>query len=251
MKRLFSGLLLLGSLAATSCGTGPDEEEPSIPKATNEAPAPSRDEGEAAPATFLVKLETTKGDVIIEFHRDWSPLGVDRIHRLVKTGFYDDCAFFRVLPRFAAQFGIHGDPQVSAEWRNRNLIDELPKQSNLRGMVSYAQATQPNTRTTQLFINLKDNSNMLDPQNFAPIGKVIQGMDVVDSLFSRYGEQASNAQAEIQMHGNAFLKANFPQLDYIKKATIVTATPEPTPEPGKTLENTTPATQQPLEAPRP
>ena len=135
---------------------------------------------EKAPATYKVKFDTSKGAITMTVHRDWAPNGADRLYNLVKAGFYDDVRFFRVIPNFMAQFGIHGTPSVMAAWRPAQIKDDPVKQSNLRGFVTFATAG-PNTRTTQLFINFKDNSS-LDKQGFAPVGEVTSGMDVVDKI---------------------------------------------------------------------
>ncbi len=178
---------------------------------------------ESAPETFKVKFTTTKGDIVIELNRSWSPNGVDRFYNLVKIGFYTDIAFFRVIKGFMAQFGISGDPLVSAKWREANISDDPVQESNTRGKVSFATAG-PNTRTTQLFINYGNNSN-LDRMGFSPIGEVVEGMDVVDSLYMEYGEGAPRDkgpdQGYIQQRGNTYLKEQFPNLDYIKKAAIM------------------------------
>ena len=176
-----------------------------------------------APAVYKVKMSTTKGDFTIEVHRDWAPLGADRFYNLVKMGYFTDVAFFRVIKGFMVQFGIHGDPAVNRVWRNANIDDDpTGKQSNKRGMVTFATAG-PNTRTTQLFINYADNSR-LDGMGFAPIGKVVSGMDVVDALEGFYGEGApagrGPSQGRLQGEGNKYLKADFPKLDYIKSASI-------------------------------
>jgi peptidyl-prolyl cis-trans isomerase A (cyclophilin A) len=183
------------------------------------------DVNKTAPAKFLAKFETSKGDFVIEVQRDWAPKGADRFYNLVKNGFYNDIRFFRVIqtPRkFMAQFGIHGDPKVSEKWRDANIPDDPVKQSNTRGMVSFATAG-PNTRTTQVFINYDDNSR-LDGMGFSPFGKVIQGIEVVDQLYSGYGEGAPRGQGpdqgRIQREGNAYLVKEFEKLDYVKKATI-------------------------------
>jgi peptidyl-prolyl cis-trans isomerase A (cyclophilin A) len=176
-----------------------------------------------APATFKVNLDTTKGPIVIDVHRDWAPNGADRFYNLVKSGFYDNVRFFRVIPSFMAQFGIHGDPQVAAAWRSAQIKDDPVKQSNNRGFVTFATAG-PNTRTTQLFINFKDNST-LDKQGFAPFGEVTKGMDVVDKIYDGYGEGAPRGrgpdQGRLQSEGNAYLEKDFAKLDYIKTATIV------------------------------
>jgi len=166
-------------------------------------------------------------------HRDWAPQGADRFYELVNSGYFDGVRFFRVLPGFMAQFGIHGDPKVSAKWRNQNIPDDPVLKSNTRGMLSYATAG-PGTRTTQVFINFGDN-RMLDPQGFAPFGQVIEGMAVVDKLYAAYGEGAPRGrgpdQGRIQAEGNAYLERDFPKLDYVKKATVVTPAPAPVPAP--------------------
>jgi peptidyl-prolyl cis-trans isomerase A (cyclophilin A) len=178
---------------------------------------------EQAPATFKVNFDTSKGPFVIEVHRDWAPNGADRFYNLVKAGFYDDVRFFRVIPNFMAQFGIHGNPSVMQAWRQAQIKDDPVKQSNQRGYVVFATAG-PNTRTTQLFINFRDNSG-LDKQGFAPFGRVVSGMDVVDKIYDGYGEGAPRGkgpeQGRIQAEGNAYLTKDFPRLDYIKTATIV------------------------------
>jgi peptidyl-prolyl cis-trans isomerase A (cyclophilin A) len=176
-----------------------------------------------APAIFKVKFETSQGDFVVESQREWAPLGVDRFYNLVKNGYYDGICFFRVISGFMAQFGIHGDPKVTAAWRQERIQDDPVKQSNKRGYISYAMAG-PSTRTTQLFINYADNSK-LDQLGFAPIGRVVEGMDVVDRLYAGYGEGAPQGkgpnQGRLQTEGNAYLTKDFPQLDCIKKATII------------------------------
>jgi peptidyl-prolyl cis-trans isomerase A (cyclophilin A) len=179
--------------------------------------------GERAPATFQARFETSKGDVVVEVHRDWAPLGADRFYTLVKSGYFDGVRFFRVIPGFMAQFGIHGDPQVAAAWRGATIPDDPVRQHNVRGTVSFATAG-PATRTTQLFINYGDNRR-LDAMGFAPFGQVVQGMEVVDQLYGGYGEGAPAGrgpdQSRIEAQGNAYLERDFPQLDQIKRATIV------------------------------
>jgi cyclophilin family peptidyl-prolyl cis-trans isomerase len=177
---------------------------------------------EQAPATFKADFDTSKGKVVITVHRDWAPIGADRFYNLVKNGYFDDVRFFRVLDGFMAQFGIHGDPTIDAPWMRANLKDDPVKQSNKRGMLTYATGG-PNTRTTQLFINYGDNAS-LDKQGFAPIGEVTSGMDVVDKFYSGYGEGqpqgAGPSQGALHSQGNAYLAKSFPKLDYIKTATI-------------------------------
>jgi peptidyl-prolyl cis-trans isomerase A (cyclophilin A) len=177
---------------------------------------------EKAPDTFKVDVDTTKGAFVIEVTRAWAPNGADRFYNLVKNGFYDQVRFFRVIQGFMAQFGIHGDPAVSAAWRSARIPDDPVKQSNKRGYVTFATAG-PGTRTTQLFINLVDNQG-LDAQGFAPIGRVVSGMNVVEKLYGGYGEGAPRGQGpeqgRLQAEGNAYLEKSFPRLDYIKTASI-------------------------------
>ncbi len=177
-----------------------------------------------APDVFQARFETTKGDFVVEVRRDWSPNGADRFYNLVANGFYDDVRFFRVIAGFMAQFGIHGDPDVAAAWRGARITDDSVTMSNTRGFVSYAMSSQPNTRTTQIFINFGDNSR-LDESGFSPFGQVVEGMEVVDRIYSGYGEGAPGGngprQGQIQSLGNAYLNDEFPMLDHVVRATIV------------------------------
>jgi peptidyl-prolyl cis-trans isomerase A (cyclophilin A) len=177
---------------------------------------------ETAPPVFKAKFDTSKGNFVVEVHRDWAPNGADRFYNLVKNGFFDNARFFRVISGFMVQFGINGDPKISAQWREAQIKDDPVRQSNQRGMITFATAG-PNTRTTQVFINFVDNT-MLDRQGFAPFGRVVSGMNVVDALFAGYGEGAPSGrgpeQGRIQQEGNTYLTKNFVQLDYIKTATI-------------------------------
>ncbi len=223
-------------LVLAACGE--KQEAPAPPPApaasappTTAAPTPSSPlldpslANEKAPETFRVRFETTKGDFVVAVTRAWAPLGADRFYNLVKIGFFKDIAFFRVIEGFMVQFGIHGDPAISAAWRDAQIGDDPVQQSNLRGYLTFATAG-PDTRTTQLFINFKDNSR-LDASGFAPIGRVVEGMDVVDSLYAGYGEGAPQgqgpSQALAQSEGNAYFKEKFPQLDYIESATLIAA----------------------------
>ncbi len=176
-----------------------------------------------APETFKAQFDTTKGKFTIEVTRSLSPNGADRFYNLVRSGFFKDIAFFRVIPGFMCQFGIHGDPAVAAKWREARIADDPVKGSNTRGTLTFATAG-PGTRTTQLFINFADNTR-LDGMGFSPFGKVVEGMDVVDKINGEYGEGAPQGrgpnQGRIQMEGNAYLKKDFPNLDYIKSATIL------------------------------
>ncbi len=173
-----------------------------------------------APETFKAKFTTTKGDFVVQVTRAWAPRGADRFYNLVKNGFYNDCAFFRIVPGFIVQFGMPADPKVGRAWMNANIPDDPLKHSNTTGTLVFANRGA-NTRTTQLFINLANNGSQLDPPNqvgFSPFGEVIQGMDVVKSLYSGYGERPE--QGRITTEGKAYLDKNFPKLDTIKSATI-------------------------------
>jgi peptidyl-prolyl cis-trans isomerase A (cyclophilin A) len=174
---------------------------------------------EPAPAEFKARLQTTKGDVIILVHRDWSPIGADHFYELTKMGFYNSSAFFRTVPGFIVQWGINGDPKVNGDWSKITINDDPPKVSNKVGTVVFAKTGEPNSRSTQLFINLGDNSASLDAQGFTPFGEVIQGMDNVMKINMEYAEQPS--QAAIADIGNPYLEEHFPRLDYVKKSAIL------------------------------
>jgi cyclophilin family peptidyl-prolyl cis-trans isomerase len=177
---------------------------------------------EQAPAAYKVKFDTTKGAFVVEVTRAWAPRGADRFYNLVKNGFYDNVRFFRVISGFMVQFGINGDPVIMANWRTAQIPDDPVTQSNTRGMITFATAG-PNSRTSQVFINFADNAR-LDQSGFAPFGKVVSGMNVVDSLNAEYGEGAPRGrgpdQGRLQSEGNTYLAKEFPRMDYIKKATI-------------------------------
>jgi peptidyl-prolyl cis-trans isomerase A (cyclophilin A) len=177
-----------------------------------------------SPELFLAEFTTTKGAFVMEVHRAWAPNGADRFYNLVKLGFYDDTRFFRAIPDFMVQFGIPGDPQVAAKWKDASIADDPVVQSNLRGFVSFAQTGRPNSRTTQIFICF-ENHPRLDATGFAPFAKVVRGMDVVDTLYKGYGEGAPNgdgpSQERIQSDGNAYLDHEFPKLDRILSTRIV------------------------------
>jgi peptidyl-prolyl cis-trans isomerase A (cyclophilin A) len=227
---LICAFSLVAAFAMVSCSKADQTQTNNTPAATN---APSVSIGfddpskltATAPDTFKVQFDTTKGKFTVEVTRSLSPNGADRFYNLVRSGYFTDIAFFRVIPGFMCQFGIHGDPAVSAKWRDANIADDPVKGSNTRGTITFATAG-PGTRTTQLFINFGDNVG-LDGQGFSPFGKVIEGMDVVDKINSEYGEGAPGGngpnQGRVQMEGNAYLKKDFPNLDYIKSATIVPA----------------------------
>jgi peptidyl-prolyl cis-trans isomerase A (cyclophilin A) len=177
---------------------------------------------EQAPATYKARFDTSKGVFVIDVRREWAPVGADRFYNLVKNGFYDENRFFRVISGFMVQFGINGNPQVSTPWRNAQIKDDPVKQSNKRGFITFA-TSGPNSRTTQVFINFGDNSR-LDGMGFASFGQVSSGMNVVDQLYSDYGEGAPSGrgpnQGRIQSEGNAYLTKDFPNLDFVRKATI-------------------------------
>jgi len=172
---------------------------------------------EKAPEKYRAKFETTKGIFVVEVTRAWAPVGADRFYNLIKNGYYDDCRFFRVVPNFMVQFGISGDPNLNNVWRMARIADDPVKKSNSRGYITFATAG-PNSRTTQVFINFQENAG-LDGQGFAPFGKVVEGMKVVDSIYSGYGERPD--QGLLQTKGNNYLELSYPKLDYIKSAVIV------------------------------
>ncbi len=176
-----------------------------------------------AESILTVQFDTTKGSFQAEIHPEWAPEGAARLKELVEGGFFQDVAFFRVLSGFVAQFGIHGDPAVAAEWRNRKIADDPVEHTNVRGTLTFATAG-PDTRTTQLFVNLKDNTR-LDSMGFSSVAEITVGMDVVESLNDEYGEGAPRGagpdQGRIQAEGNDYLKTAFPALDYITAASII------------------------------
>lgn len=176
-----------------------------------------------APDTFHATIESTKGKIVLEVHRAWAPLGADRFYNLARAGYFDDSRFFRVLPKYIAQFGIPGDPAVTSVWKDRRFADDSVRQGNVRGTVAFAM-TGPDTRTTQLYINLKDNPH-LDSQGFSPIGRVVDGMNLVDSLYDGYGERAGGGvragrQQQMLAGGNVHLDTHFPKLDRLIRVTV-------------------------------
>lgn len=218
-----------GKPAAAAGTTTPSTPTPSPAGAASGANAALMNPAGAtatAPDTYVVKLETTKGDLLIDVNRAWAPKGADRFFNLVKIGYYDDVAFFRVVSGFMAQVGINGDPKVNTIWREARIDDDPvdpAKASNKRGYVTFA-TSGPNSRTTQFFINFADNSR-LDGMGFSPIGKLRdESLTVLDALNAEYGEGAPRGmgpnQGRIQSEGNTYLKADFPRLDYIKKASV-------------------------------
>jgi len=179
-----------------------------------------------APETFQVKFATTRGDFVVTVNRSWAPIGADRFYNLVKHHFYDNASFFRVVPGFVVQFGISAHPPISAAWENANIKDEPVAQTNKRGYLTYAKTSMPNTRSTQIFINLKDNAG-LDGQGFSPFGFVdAQGMKVVDMLYDQYGDAGGPDQDQISKQGKPYLDKGWPKLDSIKTATLMGAAVE-------------------------
>ncbi len=193
--KLIASLVLVGSLAALAACSHASQ----------------------APPMFRVVFTTSKGPFTVEVHRDWAPTGTDRFYELVKNGFFDQDRFFRVVPNFVVQWGINGDPAVQAKWRDKTISDDPVMQSNRSGTITFAKTGEPNSRSTQFFINLADNPS-LDGQGFAPFGQVISGLNVVESLYAGYGETPD--QSQIQAQGNAYLQSQFPMLDYIQSAKI-------------------------------
>lgn len=233
-------LALLLCLGIASAGMQASEQAPSQapvkPKATaptggKAAAAASYDRTllrpamlkEKAPETFQVKFETTRGDFIMDVTRAWAPIGVDRFYSLVKHHYYDNMVVFRAVPGFVVQFGISSYPAVNAAWRSADIQDDPVTQSNKRGYVTYAKTSQPNSRSTQIFISFKDNS-FLDSQGFAPFGVInAEGMKVVEMLYDQYGDQPTDQQDQISKLGKAYLDSKYPKLDVIKHATIAGA----------------------------
>jgi peptidyl-prolyl cis-trans isomerase A (cyclophilin A) len=177
---------------------------------------------EQAPPSYHARFDTSKGIFVIAVTREWAPNAADRFYNLVKNGFYDGVRFFRVLDGFMAQFGLNGDPDIQRPWQSARMADEPVIQSNLRGFVAFAQESMPQSRYTMVFINFKDNA-FLDKDGFPPFGQVATGMDVVDTLYSGYGRQNQPDQRRILRGGNEYLQADYPKLDFVKKATITEA----------------------------
>jgi cyclophilin family peptidyl-prolyl cis-trans isomerase len=214
-RRTLITFTLAGALFSCACSRPTSETN------SAEGPSPGTHE-EQGPDTYKVRFDTTKGPFVVTVTRAWAPLGADRFYTLVKSGFYDGARFFRVLPKFVVQFGIAGDPAANAKWHNANLVDDPVTQTNRRGTITYGTAG-PNTRTTQVFINLADNAR-LDSKGFAPFGEVTDGMDAVDKFFSEYGEGpplgGGPSQTRAEAEGTAYFERDFPKLDYVKKASI-------------------------------
>jgi len=246
---LFFGCKAKEQTAETQPPEKPKAEAPAEPKAetpspaqpqpevTASAPAAAPRQGfdrallraallkEKAPDTFQVKFTTTRGDFIVTVNRAWAPIGADRFYNLVNHHFYDNASFFRVVPGFVVQFGISAYPPVAAAWEKANIKDEPVTQSNKRGYLTYAKTSMPNTRSTQIFINLNDNTG-LDRQGFSPFGYVdAQGMKVVEMLYDQYGDSAGPDQDQISKQGIPYLDKGWPKLDSIKTATLIGPAP--------------------------
>src|SRR5213594_3858967 len=268
------GTLFFGCKAKEQTAEAPPPEQPKAeapaqPKAEAPAPAPAQPAATAsapsaaprsgydrallrasmlkdkAPETFQVKVATTRGDFVVTVNRAWAPIGADRFYNLVKHHFYDNASFFRVVPNFVVQFGISAYPPVSAAWQNANIKDEPVTGSNKRGYLTYAKTSQPNTRSTQIFINLKDNAG-LDRQGFSPFGVVdAQGMKVVDMLYDQYGDSAGPDQDQIAKQGKPYIDKGWPKLDSIKSATLVGAAAEAAPAKPAAAKAAAPAAKKP------
>jgi len=226
---LMSLFVLAIEVVAQTSAQAPAKPKTATSSAGKSAAAPTYDRTllrpsmlkEQAPETFQVKFETTRGDFVMTVTRAWAPIGADRFYNLVKHHFYDNMVVFRAVPGFVVQFGISSYPAVSAAWTNANIKDDPVTQSNKRGFVTYAKSSAPNSRTTQVFINFKDNSG-LDPQGFAPFAVIdAAGMKVVEMFYDQYGDQPTGEQDKIERAGKAYLDSKYPKLDVIKHATLV------------------------------
>lgn len=233
MRKLVAVVFVASCALAIPTQAQTSTQAPTKPKAASSAAgktaAPTYDRTllrpsmlkEKAPETFQVKFETTRGDFVMTVTRAWAPIGADRFYNLVKHHFYDNMVVFRAVPGFVVQFGISSYPEVSAAWTNANIKDDPVTQSNKRGFVTYAKTSQPDSRSTQIFISFKDNS-FLDSQGFAPFGVVdAAGMKVVEMLYDQYGDQPTGEQDKIEKAGKAYLDSKYPKLDVIKHASLV------------------------------
>jgi peptidyl-prolyl cis-trans isomerase A (cyclophilin A) len=218
------------AIAAAGCAAGvSNPADP--PVQTADAAGGGAPPEKKSPDEYYVKLDTSKGDVVIEVHRDWSPYAADRFYELVQGGYYDGVRAFRVIPGFVAQMGIAADPKNTAKWKDKTIPDDHPAspQSNTRGYVTFAKTSRPNSRTTQFFISTSNNAR-LDGMGFTPFGKVFSGMNAVDQFYTGYSEgRGAPRQDLIETHGNIYLDEQFPKLDSVKKATILPKKPLPEP----------------------
>ena len=210
-------MALVAGCSKPSAGDAVVETAPDL-EPSSQTMAVSTDLAKGDTRVTRVKLNTTKGDIVIDVHHDWAPIGAEHFLKLVKEGFYEDVKFFRVVPNFMVQVGMNGDPEVHAKWRDQTIQDEPTKKSNEPGMVTFAKTGAPNSRSTQFFINTGSNG-FLDNQGFAPFGEVVEGMDVVKSINDEYGERPD--QMMIIRKGNEYLNEKFPNLDGIKSIEIV------------------------------
>lgn len=210
----------LGALAALVAAVSTVGAEQAAPRKSLMNPAAFK---ETAPETYNVKFDTTAGEFVIKVTRAWAPNGADRFYNLVKNGFFDEARFFRAVPNFMVQFGINGNPTVAKIWQTARIPPDKVTQSNKKGFITFAMGATPDTRTTQVFINFRNNTN-LDGMGFAPFGEVVSGIENVDKIYTGYGEAAPRGsgppQARVVAEGNAYLSKSFPKMDYIKKATI-------------------------------
>jgi len=213
-------LSVVVAAALAGCGGASDSGEDAT--VTRSPLLQPRNFAETAPERFQVTLETSEGDVVIDVHRAWAPLGADRFYSLVRGGFFDDTRVYRVVDGFMAQFGLNGDPYVNQAWKSEFLVDDPVVESNTRGRVAFAKGGR-HTRTTEVFISYKDNS-ALDDEGFAPFGEVVEGMDVVDAFYADYGDGPPRGdgpyQAMVEARGNDYLDADFPELTRIERATV-------------------------------
>jgi peptidyl-prolyl cis-trans isomerase A (cyclophilin A) len=258
MKNTYVFLVALSLGGGLLCGQPLAAQQSASPKTAATSPAAKRTAATAPPAfnrlllhpallkakapdSFKVRFTTTKGEFVIEVHRDWAPLGADRFYNLVKNGFYNNQSFFRIVPGFVVQFGLSPFPPVTGAWQDAFIQDDPVTQSNKRGTVTFA-TSGPNARTTQLFVNFGDNTR-LDAMGFSPFGEVIEGMDVVDKIYAGYGESPN--QGQIETVGKKYLETNFPLLD-----SITTAKLEGVPVPPPAARKTAPAPVKATTAPK-
>jgi len=206
-------LLLVALLCLSGCSYKPPDASPKAEAETKKKSAPVVN----IPEKFQVRFETSKGNFTIEAYRDWAPLGAERFHQLVNDKFYNDARFFRIVPHFIVQFGLAANPANAKKWDTQKLKDDDPIRTNAYGTVAFAQTGDVESRSTQIFINVRSNQT-LDEQGFAPFGKVIEGIEVVEKLYSGYGEQPN--QEKIRKLGNTYLNESFPKLDYIRKTVL-------------------------------
>lgn len=211
--------LALTALAVAAVGVGVGAEQAAVRKSLM-VPAAFKD---TAPDTYNVKFDTSVGEFVVKVTRAWAPNGADRFFNLVKNGFYDEARFFRAVPNFMVQFGLNANPNVSKVWQSARIPPDKVTQSNKKGFITFAMGASPDTRTTQVFINFRNNTN-LDGMGFAPFGEVASGIEVVDKIYTGYGEGAPRGggppQGRVAAEGNAYLIKSFPKMDYIKTATI-------------------------------